>query len=120
MMRAFDTLQTRTVLVSLLGITLTHVLSLWSYEATLDRNPMAGSAHASSNGMLLSTTVMAVGIVLLCVLIARWLTRPIVKMASAVRELHPDSAATLIPGRAPGKCASLALPSTTCRGGSGS
>jgi two-component system OmpR family sensor kinase len=109
MMRAFDTLLTRTVLVSLLGITLMHVLSLWSYEATLDRNPMAGSAHTSSNGMLLSTTVMAVGIVLLCVLIARWLTRPIVKMAAAVRELHPDSAAKPIPETGPREVRELGL-----------
>jgi len=33
MMRTFDTLLTRTVLVSLFGIALKHVLSLWSYEA---------------------------------------------------------------------------------------
>ena len=32
-MRAFDTLLTRTVVLSLFGITLTHVLGLWSYEA---------------------------------------------------------------------------------------
>ena len=35
--RSFDTLATRSVLVSLIGITLVHVLSLWSYEHTLDR-----------------------------------------------------------------------------------
>jgi hypothetical protein len=47
MMRAYDTLLTRTVLVSLLGITLTHMLSLWSYEAALDRNLITGDVHAS-------------------------------------------------------------------------
>jgi hypothetical protein len=35
--RSFDTLATRSVLVSLIGITLVHVLSLWFYEHALDR-----------------------------------------------------------------------------------
>ena len=44
-----------------------------------------------AHGMLLSTAVMAAGIVLLSVLIARWLTRPIRKMAAAVHALNTDS-----------------------------
>ncbi len=35
--RRLDTLATRALLVSLIGITLVHVASLWSYEHTLDR-----------------------------------------------------------------------------------
>ncbi len=89
MMRAFDTLLTRTVLVSLFGITLMHVLSLWSYEAARDQ--AAESAHGFGHGMLLSTIVMAAGIVVLSILIARWLTRPIGKMAAAVRVLQPGN-----------------------------
>jgi two-component system, OmpR family, sensor kinase len=100
MMRPFDTLLTRTVLVSLLGITLMHVLSLWSYDAALDGHS-AGGGHSTSHGVLLSTTVMAVGIVLLSVLIARWLTRPIRKMAAAVHALRPESAFPQIPERGP-------------------
>ena len=61
-MRRFDTLLTRTVLVSLLGITLMHVLSLWSYDAALEREA-SGARAASGHGVLLSTTVMAAGIV---------------------------------------------------------
>ena len=37
MIRAADTLAARVLLVSLLGITLFHVLSLWTYERTLER-----------------------------------------------------------------------------------
>ena len=37
MIRAFDTIVTRSILVSLIGITLVHILSLWSYEHALDR-----------------------------------------------------------------------------------
>ena len=35
--RVFDTLLARLLLVSLLGITLFHVLSLWSYEHALEQ-----------------------------------------------------------------------------------
>jgi signal transduction histidine kinase len=100
MMRRFDTLLTRTVLVSLLGITLMHVLSLWSYDAALEREASNAPA-ASAHGVLLSTTVMAVGIVVLSVLIARWLTRPIRKMAAAVQALHPGSESAKIPEKGP-------------------
>ena len=37
MIRAFDTIVARSVLVSLVGITLVHMLSLWTYEHALDR-----------------------------------------------------------------------------------
>jgi len=99
-MRSFDTLLTRTILVSLLGITLMHVLSLWSYDAALEREA-SGARASSAHGMLLSTAVMAAGIVLLSVLIARWLTRPIRKMAAAVHALNTDSDAAKIPEKGP-------------------
>jgi signal transduction histidine kinase len=99
-MRRFDTLLTRTVLVSLLGITLMHVLSLWSYDAALEREATAANA-SSGHGILLSTTVMAAGIVLLSVFITRWLTRPIRKMAAAVHARHPDSELAKIPEKGP-------------------
>lgn len=98
-MKRYDTLLTRTVLVSLFGITLTHVLSLWSYEAVRDLTHEA--IHTSSHGTLLSTAVMALGILVLSVLIARWLTRPIGKMAAAVRALQPESEAAPIPEAGP-------------------
>jgi two-component system, OmpR family, sensor kinase len=41
--RAFDTLAARTALVSLIGITLVHLLSLWTYEQALHRQ--LGAAH---------------------------------------------------------------------------
>ena len=111
-MRSFDTLLTRTILVSLLGITLMHVLSLWSYDAALEREA-SGARASSAHGMLLSTAVMAAGIVLLSVLIARWLTRPIRKMAAAVHALNTDSDWPRSLKKAPGRCANWAVPSTT-------
>lgn len=198
MMRSFDTLAARAVLVSLIGITLVHFLSLWTYEHTLDRElTIAHEAHlaeqiiaikrsvmlvepsrreavahglsggmieahwgqtrgatpggagtgqwqslvrqimdvapeqrdsdviigssagadphvalvsmrlpddswinvsvfavgrprTSGHGAIISTTLMALGVILLSVLIARWLTRPIRTVSAAVRSLSPD------------------------------
>jgi two-component system OmpR family sensor kinase len=196
MMRSLDTLVARLILVSLLGITLVHVLSIWSYEQTLERElgnadearlaeriltikrsvsavpetqrealahdlssgPLdahwnrtrataaggagaeqwqglveriragtpglssegivvgtSGDAHNAllsirladdtwlnvslfatsrtghgGHGTLLSTSIMAGGVILLSLLIARWLTRPLRAMSAAVSSLTPD------------------------------
>lgn len=50
----------------------------------------AGPPRSSGHGTMLSTTLMAVGVVLLSILIARWLTRPIRTVSGAVRSLTPD------------------------------
>lgn len=198
MTRRFDTLLARTVLVSLIGITLVHALSLWTYERILERaltvahetrlaeriiaikrgvmlvpptqreavahdlsgGPIEahwsrtraavaggpGAEHwrglaqnilalapehtpadvvigtsgdadphvalvslrladdswinvglfaaapprTSGHGTILSTTLMALGVVALSILIARWLTRPIRTVSDAARRLTPD------------------------------
>lgn len=46
--------------------------------------------RSSGHGAVLSTTLMAIGVVLLSILIARWLTRPIRAVSVAVRSLTPD------------------------------
>lgn len=51
----------------------------------------AGLPRTSPHGTILSTTLMAIGVVLLSVLIARWLTRPIRAVADAARSLTPDA-----------------------------
>lgn len=216
MIRAFDTIVTRSILVSLFGITLVHILSLWSYEQTLDREltiahetrlaerlitikhsvmlvPAAQrepAAHAlsggpieahwsqtkaavaggpgverwlslgaqimslapeltvadvvigtsavadphialvsmrlpdnswinvslfaanwprtSGHGTLVSTSLMALGVILLSVLIARWLTRPIRTMADAVSALTPGTRAAIVPEAGPREVRDLA------------
>lgn len=196
MMRLFDTLVARLILVSLLGITLVHALSIWSYEQLLNRElsradearladriltikrsvvavPVAqretlahdlssgpleahwnktrgtaaggagaeqwhglvariqagasdltgndivvgtsGDAHSAllsirlpddtwlnvnlfassrsghgGHGTLLSTSIMAGGVILLSLITARWLTRPLRAMSAAVSSLSPD------------------------------
>lgn len=218
MMRRFDTLIGRTILVSLIGITLMHVLSLWSYELALQQELSAaqdtrlaerlvtirrslaavpeqgrddvahqlsggplevhwsrteraiadgsqgerlpglpirlheiapdiqpqdlvigsagaagdphvallslrlpdqswanvslfayGHPHTGNHGTLLSTTLMALGVVILSVFIAGWLTRPIRSVATAVRGLHPGTEATRIPEAGPREVRDLAI-----------
>ena len=200
MMRSFDTIAARSVLLSLIGILLVHVLSLWTYENTLDREltiahqerlaeqivairrsvmlveparretvahnlsggPIeahwgqtraaisggnraehwqglarqvlllapelgdtdvvigaaigsdphmalismrlpddswlninvftVGRPNSTGQGAIISTTLMALGVILLSIAIARWLTRPIRLVSAAVRSLAPDGA----------------------------
>lgn len=217
MIRVIDTIVARSVLVSLIGITLVHVLSLWSYEHALDREltiahetrlaerlvtirrsvmlvpvsqrepaahdlsggpieahwsatkgaiaggPGAGNwqslggrilslaadltsadvvigtsagadphvalvsmklpddswinvsmfaasrSNTSSHGTLLSTSLMAFGVLLLSVLIARWLTRPIRTVADAVGGLAPGTKVELVPVVGPKEVRDLAV-----------
>jgi two-component system, OmpR family, sensor kinase len=216
MMRSFDTLAARAVLVSLIGITLVHVLSLWTYEQTLDREltiahetrlaeqiiaikrsvmlvepsrretvahglsggPLeahwgqargaipggagteqwqslarqivaiapvqrdndviigssaeadphvalvsmrlpddswinvsvfaVGRPRTSSHGTIVSTTLMALGVILLSVLTARWLTRPIRTVSAAVRSLSPDGPPVIVRETGPEEVRDLA------------
>ncbi len=216
-LRSLDTLAIRSVLVSLIGITLMHALSLWSYEHTLDReltlahetrlaeriisikrsvmlvatdrreavaHELSGGpieAHwstvrgatpggpgierwkglagqvaaltpdlaeadivvgtstssdphialvslrlpddswinvslfaatrppASGRGTLVSTSLMAFGVILLSVLIARWLTRPIRAVANAASALTPDGPISVVPEQGPREVRDLAV-----------
>ncbi len=214
MRRFFDTLVARLILVSLLGISLVHVLSIWTYEKALDRElglanearlaeriltikrsvvavpesqreslahdlssgpleahwsrtrgtapggagvdqwegvvrsirasaPELGNeeivvgttgdphhAHIAirlpdaswlnvgvftgsrtghgGHGTLLSTSIMAIGVILLSLLIARWLTRPLRVMSAAVSALSPDEPQLRIPESGPFEVRQLA------------
>jgi two-component system, OmpR family, sensor kinase len=216
MMRRLDTLAARAVLVSLIGITLVHFLSLWTYEHTLDRElaiahetrlaeqiiaikrsvmlvepsrreavahgisggmieahwgpargAIPGGAEAeewqsllrriidiapeqrdndviigssagvdphvalvsmrlpddswlnvsvfavgrprtSGHGTIISTTLMALGVIFLSMLIARWLTRPIRTVSAAVRSLSPDSPPVIVRETGPEEVRDLA------------
>lgn len=68
----------------------------------------AGPPRASSHGTLLSTSLMALGVILLSVLIARWLSRPIRTVADAVGRLTPGTAPTVVPETGPREVRELA------------
>ena len=218
MMRRLDTLVARLILVSLVGISLVHVLSIWSYESALDRelaranatqladrivmikrsvvavaeadrealahelssgpleahwNRTRGAAsggvgaeqwqgvvtgvlaaapelrtddvvlgtggdphaalmslrlpdgswinvnlfasthpshagHGHGRGALLSTSIMAGGVVLLALFVARWLTGPLRSMAQAVSAMEPGSPGQSLPERGPTEVRQLA------------
>ncbi len=65
--------------------------------------------HSATHGTLLSTTLMALGVVGLSVLIAGWLTRPIRSVAAAVRALRPGNEGTRIPETGPKEVRDLAV-----------
>lgn len=61
MIRRFDTLAARTVLLSLIGITLVHFLSLWTYEHTLERElTMAHEARVAEQVVGIKRSIMLV------------------------------------------------------------
>jgi signal transduction histidine kinase len=62
MIRAFDTLVARVLLVSLLGITVFHVLSIWTYEHALERElGHANDAQLAERLLSIKRSVAAVG-----------------------------------------------------------
>lgn len=221
MMGSLDTLVVRLILVSLLGISLVHVLSIWSYELALDRElrladetriaerilmikrsitavpeeqreelahdlssgPLeahwnrtrgssaggqgaeqwhglvarirsgvadlagddivvgtSGDPHNAlvsirlpdaswlnvslfatsrsrhgAHGTLLSTSIMAGGVILLSLLIARWLTRPLRVMSAEVSSLSPDEPQSRIAVSGPHEVRQLAAAFNTMR-----
>ena len=81
--------------VALLSIRLPD--STWLNVSLFAAAPSAGGRH----GTLLSTSLMAIGVVLMSLLIARWLTRPLRNMAQAVTALSPDNPNSEVPERGP-------------------
>jgi signal transduction histidine kinase len=67
-----------------------------------------GSPRSTGHGTMLSTTLMAIGVVLLSILIARWLTRPIRSVSVAVRSLSPDGPPVLVRETGPAEVRDLA------------
>ena len=61
----------------------------------------AGPPRVGGHGTLLSTSLMALGVVLLSILVARWLSRPIRTVADAVGRLTPGTASAVVPEAGP-------------------
>jgi len=68
----------------------------------------AGKAEVSGHGHLLSTSLMAVGVALISMLMATWLTRPLRRIADAVSKLSIDERSAAIPERGPREVRHLA------------
>jgi two-component system OmpR family sensor kinase len=81
--------------VALLSIRLPD--STWLNVSLFAASPSGSGRH----GTLLSTSLMAIGVVLLSLLIARWLTRPLRHMSEAVAALSPDNPRSEIPEQGP-------------------
>lgn len=78
-----QTLWVRTVLIMLLGLGFFHLFSLWIYQI------FEASAHGmpDSHNVVISTTAMAVGVVLISIFLVRSLTEPLRNLAQAARQI---------------------------------
>ena len=76
----------------------------WVNVSLFAASPARGSGH----GILLSTSLMALGVVLMSLLMARWLTRPIREIADAVTRLSPEDATSTVPEAGPLEARNLA------------
>lgn len=81
--------------VALLSIRLPD--SSWLNVSVFAASPSGSGRH----GTLLSTSFMAIGVVLMSLLVARWLTQPLRSMAQAVIALSPDNPLSEVPERGP-------------------
>ena len=68
----------------------------------------AGPPKTSGHGTLLSTSLMAFGVVLLSLLVARWLTRPLQTVVEAVGQLTPGRTTPPVPEVGPREVRDLA------------
>lgn len=82
-----DSVGGRVILILLVGLGLSHVGSIWIYE---------GGGHGPAGdhaGLLVSTTIMALGILAVSILLIRALTAPLRTLAEAADRLGRDMAA---------------------------
>ena len=77
----------------------------WLNVSLYDPAPSSSASH----GVLLSTTLMALGVVLLSVLITRWLALPIKRVAYAATHLTPGGPARPVPELGPEEVRELAV-----------
>jgi two-component system, OmpR family, sensor kinase len=64
---------------------------------------------SASHGTLLSTSLMAIGAIIVSVLLVRWLTLPLTGFAAASKELYKSKAAVLVPEDGPREVRALAV-----------
>lgn len=73
-------------------------------------------SRASGQGTVLSLSLMALAVVLMSLLMARWLTFPIRRIADAVSKMSPDDPATAVPEEGPNEVRHLAAAFNAMRG----
>jgi len=77
----------------------------WINVSLVAWNPRVSAGH----GTLLSTTLMALGAIVVSVLLVRWLTRPLTGFAEASKELYRSKTAVLVPEDGPREVRALAV-----------
>ena len=77
----------------------------WINVSLVAWNPRVPTGH----GTLLSTTLMALGAIVVSVLLVRWLTRPLTGFAQASKELYRSKTAVIVPEDGPREVRALAV-----------
>jgi signal transduction histidine kinase len=77
----------------------------WINVSLVAWNPRVPAGH----GTLLSTTLMAIGAIVVSVLLVRWLTQPLTAFAAASKELYRSMETVLVPEDGPREVRSLAV-----------
>lgn len=77
----------------------------WINVSLVAWNPRVPAGH----GTLLSTTLMALGAIVVSVLLVHWFTRPLTGFAAASKELYRSKAAVLVPEDGPREVRALAV-----------
>jgi len=77
----------------------------WINVSLVAWNPRVPVVH----GTLLSTTLMAIGAIIVSVLLVRWLTRPLTGFSAASKELYRSKVAVLVPEDGPREVRALAV-----------
>lgn len=77
----------------------------WINVSLVAWNPRVSAGH----GTLLSTTLMAIGAIVVSVLLVRWLTQPLTGFAAASKELYRSKETVLVPEDGPREVRALAV-----------
>jgi signal transduction histidine kinase len=77
----------------------------WVNVSLVAWNPRVAAGH----GTFLSTSLMAVGAIIVSILLVRWLTRPLTAFAAASKDLYRSKTTVLIPERGPYEVRDLAI-----------
>jgi two-component system OmpR family sensor kinase len=86
-------------------------------ESWLNVNLFAASrGPPSEHGMLLSTSLMALGVVIVSFLVAGWVARPLRRISEAVTSLSPEDRADVVPEGGPREIRDLAGAFNALRG----
>jgi two-component system, OmpR family, sensor kinase len=88
-----DTIAGRTIAALLAGVVFFHLASMWAWTHFAGSEPMAEPMdHGTSmSGMIVSTSLMAAGVLAVLIAVVRTITKPLQACAAAVQRLYREA-----------------------------